>query len=257
MEGDFTLLGPIDLLQLLASSRKTGAFQVQGTGGQGACFLDRGRPVHAVWGEKTGREALFSLLTQREGRFRFVEGRTAPVASLSESLDNYLLEAIRWLDERVQVGPFDQVQLADASRASHLTLSAEELAVLPHLRRPVAVVDLAFSVNLGLDRVVATLGHLARLGLVRVTPRTPRTARLVVALSPQAGRAVWVDPLLLRAWRGHYGAFERVQVRWGERTVALPVAEAEGAGAKLLVPGEAMLFYGLRAGELVLVWPEV
>jgi GNAT superfamily N-acetyltransferase len=59
MEGDFRLLGPIDLLQLLAHGGKTGAFLVEG----GEVYLEGGRPVHASYqGKKAGKEALLAIL---------------------------------------------------------------------------------------------------------------------------------------------------------------------------------------------------
>jgi len=85
-------------------------------------------------------------------------------------------------------------------------------------------------------------------------PRMTRTARLRVALG---GKGAQVDALLLKAWREHFGRVFRVRVRAGEREVLLPVEGAEGLGVVLSLSPELLLFHGLKAGEEVLVWPEV
>ena len=114
--------------------------------------------------------------------------------------------------------------------------------------------DLAAATGLPLGRVLQGLGQLARLRLVEVSPRVPRTARLRVALG---GKGAQVDALLLKAWREHFGRVFRVRVRAGEREVLLPVEGAEGLGVVLSLSPELLLFHGLKAGEEVLVWPEV
>ena len=114
--------------------------------------------------------------------------------------------------------------------------------------------DLAAATGLPLGRVLKGLGQLARLRLVEVSPRVPRTARLRVTLG---GKGAQVDALLLKAWREHFGRVFRVRVRAGEREVLLPVEGAEGLGVVLSLSPELLLFHGLKAGEEVLVWPEV
>jgi len=247
MEGDFRLLGPIDLLQLLAQGGKTGAFLVEG----GGVYLEGGRPVHAFWGQKVGKEALLEILALKEGGFRFLLGERAPLTSLQAPLEAYLLEALRLLDEGVEVGPFDLVR--PSPRAHGATLEGEDQALLLALGEGKSPLDLVAATGLPLKEVLKRLGHLARLRLVEVHPRVPHTARLRVALG---GRGAQVDALLLAAWRGHYGGFSRVRVR-GRGEAALAVEGAEGLGVELRLSPEHLLFLNLRVGEEVLVWPEV
>ena len=101
MEGDFRLLGPIDLLQLLAQGGKTGAFRVEG----GEVYLERGRPVHAAYGGVEGAEALLAVLALKEGRFRFFPGEAAPRRTLERPLEASLLEAVRRPGEGGEAGP--------------------------------------------------------------------------------------------------------------------------------------------------------
>jgi len=247
VEGDFRLLGPIDLLQLLAQGGKTGVFRVEG----GEVYLEGGRPVHAAYRGKVGRAALMEILSLREGRFRFLLGERASLTSLEGPLEGYLLEALRLLDEGVEVGPFDLVR--PSARAQGATLEPAEHALLQTLGEGKSPLDLLPATGLPLKEVLRRLGRLARLRLVEVLPRVPHTARLRVALG---ARGAQVDALLLAAWRAHYGGFLRVRVR-GRAEAALGVEGAEGLGVELRLAPELLLSHGLRVGEEVLVWPEV
>ena len=177
MEGDFRLLGPIDLLQLLAQGGKTGAFRVEG----GEVYLERGRPVHAAYGGVEGAEALLAVLALKEGRFRFFPGEAAPRRTLEGPLEAYLLEAVRRLGEGVEVGPFDLVRPTAAGLEAQATLEPEAFALLQAASGGKSPLDLAAATGLPLGRVLQGLGQLARLRLVEVSPRVPRTARLRVA----------------------------------------------------------------------------
>lgn len=249
MEGDFRLLGPIDLLQLLAHGGKTGVFRVEG----GEVYLEGGRPVHAAYRGKEGKEALLGLLLLKEGRFRFLPGERAPRTSLAGPLEGYLLEALRLLDEGVEVGPFDLVRPTPKAGGAQTTLEPTELALLLALEEGKSPLDLLPATGLSLGEVLKRLGQLARLRLVEVVPRVPHTARLRVALGK---RGAQVDGLLLAAWRAHYGGFARVRAR-GAREASLAVEGAEGLGVELRLAPELLLFHGFRVGEEVLVWPEV
>ncbi len=250
MEGTFELLGPIELLQLLSQARQTGVFQVP----EGEVYLERGQPVHAEYKNQVGREGLFQILALKEGSFRFLVGERAKQSSLEGSLDNYLLQAIRFLDAHLDLSPFDQVQLTDANRTTHLTLSPEEFELLRHMGKPIRLFDLAAVSGISGDAVNLNVSRLARLGLVQVIPRTPHPVRLVVGRL-EGSTAACIDTQLLRAWRSHYGPFTQVQVRTEERILLLSVEAKSNLGPQLFLSPEALLFHNLRVGQEVLVWP--
>ncbi|GIW31338.1 MAG: hypothetical protein KatS3mg071_1512 [Meiothermus sp.] len=252
MDGTFELLGPIELLQLLSQARQTGAFKVPG----GEVYLEHGQPVHAQYRGQVGKDGLFQILALKEGKFRFLAGERAKQSSLQGTLDNYLLEAIRFMDARLDLSPFDQVQLTDAQRTTHLTLSPDEFELLRHMSKPISLFDLAAASGLSGEVVQLNVSRLARLGLVRITPRTPRTVRLVVARLEGAPEAR-IDTQLLRAWRSHFGSFTQIEVRAEDRTLQMPVAAASNAGPQLLLSSDALFFYNLRVGQEVLVWPSL
>jgi hypothetical protein len=252
MDGTFELLGPIELLQLLSQARQTGAFKVPG----GEVYLEQGQPVHAQYKNQIGRDGLFQILSLKEGKFRFLVGERARQSSLQGSLDNYLLEAIRFMDMRLDLSPFDQVQLTDANRTTHLTLSPDEFELLQHMSKPISLFDLALASGISNDAVNLNVSRLARLGLVQITTRTPHTVRLVVARL-EGSAVARIDSQLLRAWRSHFGPFAQVEVRAENRILQLPVEAKSNAGPQLLLSSDALFFHNLRVGQEVLVWPSL
>ncbi len=255
MEGTFVLLGPLDLLQLLARGGKTGVFQTITPAGKGAVYLQGSRVTHAQWGQLTGDEAMLEILLLKEGRFRFIEGAEPDEVSLRRNLDHYLLQAIRRLDDRVEVSPFDRVKFGQGGRVEQLTLNPGELALFTHLGKPISVLDLAVASDRPLRMVMTILGHLARLGVIEVEHRAPHTARLTLGIRDPLPPYAHVDELLLSAWRLHYGRFDHVHVRVDNRTLNLPVRGSENLGGKLLLGTGQLIMHELSAGQTLMVWP--
>ena len=255
MEGTFELLGPLDLLQLLARGGKKGVFQIVAPRGKGVAYLHGPRITHAKWGSLQGKEALMEILLLKEGRFRFMEGSNPTVETLTEPLDYYLLQAVRRLDDRIEVGPFDLVKLGMASGVSHLTLSPDELALFTHLNKQLSALELAARSKRPLGRVLATLGHLARLNIIEIERRAPHTAKLTLTIRDPMPPYAYVDDLLLRAWKLHYGNFDQVNIRVGERTINMSVRGGSDLGGNLILSTEQLIIHGLTAGQNLLVWP--
>jgi len=255
MEGTFELLGPLDLLQLLARGGKKGVFQIVASRGKGMAYLHGPRVTHAKWGSLQGEEALMEILLLKEGRFRFVEGGEPTSETLSEPLDYYLLQAVRQLDDRIEVGPFDLVQFGSGGGVSHLTLSPDELALFTHLGKQISALELAARSKRPLSRVLAVLGHLARLNIIDIERRAPHTARLTLAIRDPMPPHAYVDDLILRAWKLHYGHFDQVHIRAGGRTITMSVRGGDDLGNKLVMATGQLIVHGLTAGQELLVWP--
>ncbi|MDX2004615.1 MAG: DUF4388 domain-containing protein [Meiothermus sp.] len=254
MEGNFELISPIELLQLLAQARQSGAFGVPG----GQIYIERGQPVHAQYKEARGREALFEMLALRDGQFRFLKGERATQTTLEGSLDNYLLEAIRFLDTRLDLSPFDEVELLDHERMGRITLDADEISLIKHLARPMSLLELSERCGLGVDAIGLHISHLARLSLVQINARTPRTVRLrIERLEKARGTVVQVDTHLLRVWRGQYGAFGNLEVKDGERYLQVAIEPRSQLGKALMLSADALRHYGLKPGQEVVAWPSL
>lgn len=252
MEGTFELLSPIELLQLLSQAGRSGVFAVPG----GEIYLERGHPVHARYKDKTGSAGLFEILALQDGKFRFLAGERAKQSSLEGTLDNYLLQAIRFLDARIDLSPFDEVSLSDPERAARLTLSPEEFALLQHLSQPATLIHLSSVLGLPLDTVGLSVGHLARLGVAKIVNKTPSTARLRVGrFEGVEGNRVLVEAQLLRAWRKQFGPFTALAAQAGERQLSIAVEAGGKLGAYLYFSSDALFFYNLNVDQELMVWP--
>lgn len=217
-------------------------------------YLERGQPVHAEYKGKAGSDGLFQILVLKEGKFLFLSGERAKQSSLEGSLDNYLLQAIRFMDAHLDLSPFDQVQLTDTSRTAHLTLSPEEFGLLRHMGKPISLFDLSAISGISSDLVSLSLSRMARLGLAQITARTPRTVRLTVG-RPEGFTGARMDTQLLRVWRNQYGPFSQIEVRTQGRILQLHVEAKSSAGPQLLLSSDALFFHNLQLGQEVLVWP--
>ncbi len=255
MEGTFELLGPLDLLQLIARGGRQGSFQVISQNGKGQVFLHGPLVSHAYWGVLEGEEGLMEILTLRQGRFRFVQGAESEKRTIDKRLDYYLFRAVRQLDDRVEVGPFDLVGLSSNSSIGHLTLSPKELSLFTHLSKKISALELSAKSGQPLHKVLTILGHLARLGSVELERRAPRTAKLTLSIQDDLPPFAHVDALLIRAWLSHFGRFDSVYLRSNGRTLTLGVRATENLGDKLMLSTEQLILHGLTAGEELLVWP--
>lgn len=254
MEGNFELISPIELLQLLSQARQSGAFGVPG----GQIFLERGQPVHAEYKNVQGREALFEMLALKDGQFRFLKGERATRTTLEGGLDNYLLEAIRFLDTRLDLSPFDEVELIDPQRMGKITLDADEINLIKHLVKPLSLLELSERCGLGVDAIGLHISHLARLSLVQINTRTPRTVKLrIERLDKIKGTVAQVDTHLLRVWRNQYGAFGNLEVKDGERYLQISIEPRSQLGGVLMLSKDALYHYGLKIGQEVVVWPSL
>ena len=59
-----------------------------------------GMVVHCEMGEETGREIIYQLVLQQQGRFEFTPGAAPSQMTLSDNVESLLLEAARRMDEQ-------------------------------------------------------------------------------------------------------------------------------------------------------------
>ena len=84
-----------DCLQFIALSRKTGQFEIGRDGDRGEIYAVDGQPVHAVYGDQHGADALFSLLALRNVDSWFNSGAATAHHTIREPLTVLLLDAAR------------------------------------------------------------------------------------------------------------------------------------------------------------------
>jgi len=109
--GNLNFLNLGELLQLLGSSSGTGVVQISSDYAtqQGLIYIEKGNPINAANGSKTGIDALFSLFGWKDGQFEFIQETVTCEKVINKSRMEIILDGLRMLDEgQVEVlGPVD------------------------------------------------------------------------------------------------------------------------------------------------------
>ncbi len=100
IRGDLEQVPLVDMLQLLAMNRRTGALSITAQDGNGEVRLADGNVVDATYRRLTGERALYRLLAARRGRFAFSPGDAPIVRRIQGSTNMLLMEAMRQVDEQ-------------------------------------------------------------------------------------------------------------------------------------------------------------
>lgn len=101
MSGDLSQMSAIELLQALDLSQKTGSLTLTLPKGSAKLLLKCGNLIQANYCNKAGKEAIFEILKEREGRFTFSPGlpKNQLDAPKIGSLVEILLDTSRMIDE--------------------------------------------------------------------------------------------------------------------------------------------------------------
>ncbi len=100
IRGDLEQVPLVDMLQLLAMNRRTGALTITTDDGHGEVRLADGQVVDAVYRRLVGERALYRLLGERRGRFAFGPGDAPTTRRIHASTNMLLMEAMRQVDEQ-------------------------------------------------------------------------------------------------------------------------------------------------------------
>lgn len=113
IRGDLEQVPLVDMLQLLAMNRRTGALSITAHEGNGEVRLVDGQVVDATYRRLTGERALYRLLAARRGRFAFSPGDAPIIRRIQGSTNMLLMEAMRQVDEqnerRMRLAPHGEV----------------------------------------------------------------------------------------------------------------------------------------------------
>lgn len=139
--GNLSFLNLGELLQLLGTSSGTGIVQITSNyaSQQAIIYFEKGNPINAANGSKTGIEALFSLFGWKDGQFEFIQDTVTCEKVIQKSRMEIILDGLRMLDEgQVEVlGPTDG--------ASEPSEPVAKSGSLPLLKGP--LVDYSFVVD--------------------------------------------------------------------------------------------------------------
>ncbi|MEW6756947.1 MAG: DUF4388 domain-containing protein [Acidobacteriota bacterium] len=161
-----------DVIQLVAVSGKTGAFQLLRGREEGLIYLEAGRIVHATLGDLGGEEAVYALATWDEGSFRFLPGEEPPERTVTKNNTNLLMEAARRMDEwRVlnkKIPSLDHVPRFQVpeGKQGQINLNTQEWLVLSKIDGKTGISQIARRVNLPAFEVAKLLYGLVTMGLI-------------------------------------------------------------------------------------------
>jgi len=101
MTGELSEIGVVDLLQLINSSMKTGVVEFYLEQGRAMVFFNEGEIIYARFLKLRNKEALYSLLCQKAGRFSYSKGIPEELASLPPigGFMGLMMEGVQSLDE--------------------------------------------------------------------------------------------------------------------------------------------------------------
>src|SRR5437764_6193563 len=137
-----------DIIQLVSVSAKTGKFTLTRDADRGYIFLKNGQMVHAVVGDLTGEEAIYSLAIWNHGDFQFDPGEEADRQTITKSNTNLLMEAARRLDEwRVlskKIASVDYVPelMTRENRHEQITLNPQEWMLITKIDSHRSIADI-------------------------------------------------------------------------------------------------------------------
>lgn len=268
MTGTLGLFSLVDLFQLLASSTRTGRLLVDHPEGTARVYFDKGRVVHAEFGEIRGEEAVYALFEDERGDFEFGVGLPAPDKSVKTNTENLMMEAIRRLDETRRDQPEKVKPLAndavpafadDAPDVGNLTLEPHEVQVLRLVDAQRDLTQIADEAGVDVAQVKMVISRLAEIGALKFRSRKPRIARLVAALARAAlgpNRAM-VDTTIMTKWAGVLGySPQHIACRRPDGLVDVYEVTAQAdIGPNILFSRETLLAANLAANTTLLVQP--
>lgn len=135
IRGDLEQVPLVDMLQLLAMNRRTGALTISTADGNGEVRLVDGNVVDATYRRLVGERALFRMLAARRGRFAFSTGDAPIIRRIQGSTNMLLMEAMRQVDEqnerRARLAPHGEVFLLTEQASKLGMFDAPESRRLP------------------------------------------------------------------------------------------------------------------------------
>ena len=139
--GDLHFLNLGELLQLLGTTSATGTLQItsQYASLPSLIYVDKGNPVNATNGSKTGLNAIFSLFGWKEGQFEFIQEDVKCEKVINKSRMEIILDGLRMLDEgKIEV-------LGPVSAGSEPSGTGSKSDSLPLIKGP--LVDYSYVVD--------------------------------------------------------------------------------------------------------------
>jgi CRP-like cAMP-binding protein len=132
--GNLSFLNLGELLQLLGTTGSSGIVSIHSdhAAQTGLIYVDKGNPIDATDGSKTGLDGIFALFGWLDGQFEFVQQEVSCAKAITKSRMEIILDGLRMLDEgQVQV-------LGPAVPGSKPTDTGAKSGSLPLIKGPLA-----------------------------------------------------------------------------------------------------------------------
>lgn len=297
MTGTLGLFSLVDLFQLLAAARRSGRLSIDHPKGTAKVYFDKGQVVHADFAGQRGADAVYSLFADERGTFEFRLGMPATENTISAGTENLVLEAVRRLDEarrepsegdegprhlsvsrdavplrttatdrllalnRGPAGPgeVETVSLGAPDDAAHLELTPAERRLVEEVDGVRNITRIALQSGIDPDEAALITERLVRTGVLKLSSRRVRTARLVTRLTklPLAPGVVGIDQTIVSAWeKALETEVTEVACRREDGTVLLASLQLlSGAGPFLELSRDTLVRANLVVNEAVLVRP--
>ena len=195
MSGDVAFAGNLnflnlgELLQLLGTTGSSGSVTIHNAQAAqpGFIYIDKGNPINAASGSKTGLDALFSMFGWLDGQFEFVQEAVSCEKTITKSRMEIILDGLRMLDE-------GQVQILGAATAgSKPSDTAAKSGSLALIKGP--LVDYSYVVDeesfYDGDEIVQEGNHgnwiwVILEGIVEISRETPKGALSILRIGDGA-----------------------------------------------------------------------
>lgn len=99
LNGDLAFIQITTLLQSLQLAKMTGRLQIDSKEGAAEVFFLEGKPVHCSVPYASGNEGVFELMSWQEGKFFFQPQVVTKKRTLTEALDNLVIQGVQLLDK--------------------------------------------------------------------------------------------------------------------------------------------------------------
>ena len=195
MSGDVAFAGNLnflnlgELLQLLGTTGSSGSVTIHNAQAAqpGFIYIDKGNPINAASGSKTGLDALFSMFGWLDGQFEFVQEAVSCEKTITKSRMEIILDGLRMLDE-------GQVEILGAATAgSKPSDTAAKSGSLALIKGP--LVDYSYVVDeesfYDGDEIVQEGNHgnwiwVILEGIVEISRETPKGALSILRIGDGA-----------------------------------------------------------------------
>ncbi len=141
--GDLEKMSIGEVVQTISLTRKNGRLLVVNGARRGEVFFHDAMVTYADVDRKKGEEAVYRLLSWKNGQFKFDSGAAAKTRNLQKSAEGLLMEGMRRLDEYARLldtFPSRDAML-EAASLPEADLSPEELQVVNYVNQYSSVMD--------------------------------------------------------------------------------------------------------------------